>query len=93
MHLKEGCKPKAKKGLPGEFELKEIGDKVLLKKEIEAFGVEAVEYCKRAKSSFIELDKKGALVYRFATCALFTLARLFRKIKRLLLCGQFVKCL
>jgi ATPase len=62
VHLKEGVKPKAKIGRPGEFVLQEIGDKPLLRKEIEFLVREALEYSKRMPNSFVEIDKTGATV-------------------------------
>lgn len=62
VHLKEGCRPKGKIGLPGAFVLQEIGEKELTRKEIEVMVREAIEFTKRYPRSFIELDKKGATV-------------------------------
>ncbi len=62
VHLKEGCPPKAKIGLPGAFELKEIGDRALSRADIEEMVKEAIEYSKRVEKGFIEIDKKGATV-------------------------------
>ncbi len=62
VHLKEGCRPKVKAGMPGVFEVKEIGDRDMTRKEIQSLVREAVEYCKRAPNSFIEIDKEGATV-------------------------------
>ena len=60
VHLKEGVKPKAKIGKPGEFLLQDIGEKPLLRKEIEFLVREALEYAKRMPNSFVEIEKEGA---------------------------------
>ena len=62
IHLKEGCVPKAKVGLPGAFELVEVGDAELSRDEIEDMVKESVEYSKRVERSFIEIDVEGATV-------------------------------
>ncbi|MCX6767999.1 MAG: PINc/VapC family ATPase [Candidatus Micrarchaeota archaeon] len=62
VHLKEGCLPKAKVGLPGAFELREAGRAALSRDEIEKMVKEAVEYSKRVEKSFIEIDLEGATV-------------------------------
>lgn len=62
VHLKEDCKPRAKIGLPGDFQLKEIGERELKRKELEMLIREAVEYAKRKPRSYIEMDKQGATV-------------------------------
>lgn len=62
VHLKERCVPKAKIGLPGAFELREIASHPLSRSDLEKMVKEAVEFCKREERSFIEIDKKGATV-------------------------------
>ncbi len=62
VHLKENCVPKAKIGLPGEFELKDLSGVAISKDEIEKLVKEAIEYSKREAKGFIEIDKKGATV-------------------------------
>lgn len=60
--MKENCVPKAKIGLPGEFELKDLSGVAISKDEIEKLVKEAIEYSKREAKGFIEIDKKGATV-------------------------------
>ncbi|MFH1750997.1 MAG: PINc/VapC family ATPase [Candidatus Micrarchaeota archaeon] len=62
VHLKENCPPKAKIGLPGQFELTELSKDLISKDEIERMVKEAIEFSKREQNSFIEIDKKGATV-------------------------------
>ena len=62
VHLKENCKPKAKIGLPGNFELREISEKKLSRSELFEMIKRAVEFSKREERSFIEIDKQGATV-------------------------------
>ncbi len=62
LHFKENSRPKAKRGMPGAFELIEVDSKEYSADEIEQMAKEAVEYSKREKKSYVEIDKKGALV-------------------------------
>ncbi|MFH1199478.1 MAG: ATPase, T2SS/T4P/T4SS family [Candidatus Micrarchaeota archaeon] len=62
VHLKECCVPKAKVGLPGEFELREVATAPISRSDLDRMIKEAVEFCKREERSFIEIDKKGATV-------------------------------
>ncbi|MEK6953626.1 MAG: PINc/VapC family ATPase [Candidatus Micrarchaeota archaeon] len=62
VHLKENCPPRAKIGLPGQFELTELSKEPVTKEEIEQMVKEAIEFSKREQKSFIEIDKKGATV-------------------------------
>lgn len=62
VHLKEGVRPKAKKGKPGAFELVEINEKELTKHVIDNLIQEAIEYTRRVPDSFVELDQSGVTV-------------------------------
>jgi ATPase len=62
VHLKQGATPKAKRGLPGEFELEEIGDEPLSKEDIEALISETIEKAETSEDGLIEMEKEGATV-------------------------------
>ena len=62
IHLKEGCVPVVKAGLPGDFRLKQVGEKELSREDLEQMVKESVEFAKRDSQSFIEIDRKGATV-------------------------------
>ncbi|MFB6116733.1 MAG: PINc/VapC family ATPase [Candidatus Nanosalina sp.] len=62
VHLKQGDVPKAKRGLPGEFELEEIGDDIMSKGEIEDLISETIEKAEISDEGLIEMQKEGATV-------------------------------
>ncbi len=62
IHLRQGCKPVAKKGKPGNFNLVEITDKKTTEKELAEMTHQIIEYAKRDANSFIEIERKGATV-------------------------------
>ncbi|MFB6242024.1 MAG: PINc/VapC family ATPase [Candidatus Nanosalina sp.] len=62
VHLKQGATPKAKRGLPGEFELEEIGDEPLTKEDIEDLISETIEKAETSEEGLIEMEKEGATV-------------------------------
>lgn len=62
IHLREGCKPFAKKGKPGNFKIVEIGDKPVTEKELNKLTHQIIEHAKRDADSFIEIERKGVTV-------------------------------
>lgn len=62
VHLKQGSIPKAKRGLPGEFGLEEIGDEPMDKDEINALIQETIEKAELSDDGLVEMEKKGATV-------------------------------
>ncbi len=62
IHLREGCKPFAKKGRPGNFKIVEIGDKSVTEKELNKLTHQIIEHAKRDADSFIEIERKGVTV-------------------------------
>jgi ATPase len=62
VHLKQGATPKAKRGLPGEFELEEIGSEVMTKEEIEKIISDTIEKAEISDEGLIEMQKEGATV-------------------------------
>jgi ATPase len=62
VHLKEGNVPKAKRGLPGEFELEEIGEEIIEKDEIDELISETIENAEMSDEGLIEMEGNGATV-------------------------------
>ncbi|MFB3048300.1 MAG: PINc/VapC family ATPase [Nitrosopumilaceae archaeon] len=62
IHLKEGLKPKAKKGQPGSFNLVEIEDKILTRNYLHKITKQIMDIAKMNNTSNIEISKPGALV-------------------------------
>ncbi|AOV94981.1 hypothetical protein AQV86_03590 [Nanohaloarchaea archaeon SG9] len=62
VHLKEGSKPKAKRGLPGEFELEDIGKDVLTREKMYSLMDETVEKAEMSGKGLVEMEKEGATV-------------------------------
>lgn len=62
VHLKEGSNPKAKRGLPGEFELEEIGKEVLSRDKMYRLIKETIEKAEASDKGLVEMEKDGATV-------------------------------
>ncbi|MFH0713650.1 MAG: ATPase, T2SS/T4P/T4SS family [Candidatus Micrarchaeota archaeon] len=62
LHLKEGITPRAKQGLPGDFNLVETRTTPVTRKELEKIMQECVEFSRRTPNSFIEIDEEGLTV-------------------------------
>ena len=62
IHLKEGLKPKGKKGRPGSFNLVELEDKVLTREYLHEITTQILDVAKMNNVSNIEISKPGALV-------------------------------
>lgn len=62
VHLKQDAIPKAKRGLPGQFELQEIRDKPLSKEDIDTIISETIEKAEISDEGLIEMEKDGATV-------------------------------
>ena len=62
IHLKEGLKPKAKKGQPGSFNLVEVDDKILTRNYLHKITKQIMDIAKMNNTSNIEISKPGALV-------------------------------
>ena len=62
VHLKQGAKPKAKRGLPGEFQLEDIGEEVLTKEDLDNLISETIEKAEISDDGLIEMQKEGATV-------------------------------
>ncbi|WEL23481.1 PINc/VapC family ATPase [Candidatus Nanohalovita haloferacivicina] len=62
VHLKEGSTPKAKRGLPGEFELEEIGKDKLTKDKMYELINETIEKAEISDEGLVEMEEDGATV-------------------------------
>ncbi len=62
VHLKRYIPPYAKKGTPGNWYLSKINDEYITTKQIEDIIYEILEAVKEDPHSFIEIEKKGAIV-------------------------------
>jgi len=62
VHLKEKVVPMAKRGKPGRFKLKNVGEKELTREEVQKMIYEIVEAARKSEDSFIEAEKGGGLV-------------------------------
>ncbi len=62
VHLREGCRPKAKVGRPGSWEYVDVGDEVLSLELLESFNREIIDFVKSNEDSFIESEKKFSVV-------------------------------
>ena len=62
VHLKEGATPKAKRGLPGEFELEEIGKEILTHDEMYDLINETMEKAEISDEGLVEMEEEGATV-------------------------------
>jgi ATPase len=62
VHIKQGCAPLAKKGLPGQVELVQVGKKRFTEKELKAIEQEILSKVRIEENSFVEIGKHGAMV-------------------------------
>jgi len=62
VHLKQDALPKAKRGLPGQFELQKIRDKPSSKEDMDRIISETIEKAEISDEGLIEMEKEGATV-------------------------------
>ena len=62
VHLKENCYPYAKRGSVGDVKLEKISSEMLTERMLTRMSREIVEAAKREPNSFIEIERKGAIV-------------------------------
>jgi len=62
VHLKEGVRPRAKKGRPGSWLYVELDEKPITRDEILEIIDEILDYTKTDPESFIEIDEKGVTI-------------------------------
>ena len=67
IHLKNGCRPYAKKGKPGNVKIVQIGKKKLNEEEMDGISREIIEAAKRNPDSFIEIERKGVTVVQLGS--------------------------
>jgi ATPase len=65
IHLKEGTRPLAKRGLPGKFELVQLSESPSTTKEIEQIIREISEAARVSREGFVEINRVGAMVIQF----------------------------
>ncbi len=64
VHLKEGLVPKAKRGMPGSFELVDIGDAPLTREYLHDITTQILETVKMDNSD-LEISRPGAVVVQY----------------------------
>ncbi len=62
VHLKQDSIPKAKRGMPGEFELEEISDEPISRDELESLIQETIEKAELSDDGLVEMEQEGATV-------------------------------
>ncbi len=62
VHLKENCKPMAKKGKPGNVRLVEIDSKILDREELERMISNILDFVRLDDKSYVEMNKYDAMV-------------------------------
>lgn len=67
VHLKEGVKPLAKRGKPGQFQLVEVGDKPLSSEDIEVVIKETEDAIRKSDNGGVEINMRGALVIQLGS--------------------------
>ena len=67
IHLKEGTRPRAKRGKPGAFRLVNVDNKPLLRDDIEGIIKEISEATRVSEQSRTEIRAEGALVIQMGT--------------------------
>jgi ATPase len=62
VHLKENCKPKAKKGVPGNWEYMEISEEVLDRDAMKTIAKDIIEETGMRNDAFIEIERKYSTI-------------------------------
>ncbi|MFP4186026.1 MAG: PINc/VapC family ATPase [Thermoplasmata archaeon] len=62
VHLREGTKPTAKKGTPGDIRTEIIKEEISSRESLQTLAHNIIENAKRSSKGFIEVDKGGATV-------------------------------
>jgi len=62
VHLRENVPPYAKKGMPGNWEFKELRKALLRQEEIQEMSREIIEDAKLRKDGFIEIERSGSTI-------------------------------
>ncbi len=62
VHLKENCRPKAKKGVPGNWDYVELSEEILSKEDVKNIAKEIVEECAIRNDGFIEVERRNSTI-------------------------------
>jgi ATPase len=62
VHLKEGARPAAKKGMPGRWKLVQLDDTELSREDLETIADEILELAKTLPDAVIEVDRMGSTI-------------------------------
>ena len=65
IHLKQDARPKAKRGMPGNFKLEDIGDEVMEKEELEDLIHNIIDVAENSEKGLIEMEGNGATVVQY----------------------------
>ena len=65
IHLTQGARPKAKRGMPGNFKLEEIGDEMMEKEELEDLIHNIMDVAENSEKGLIEMEGNGATVVQY----------------------------
>ncbi|MEK6964341.1 MAG: PINc/VapC family ATPase [Nanoarchaeota archaeon] len=66
VHLKEGCVPRAKKGMPGNWEFVKISKDLLSADALRDMGKEILEEASLRDDSFIEVERRSSSIVQIA---------------------------
>ncbi len=67
VHLRENVPPYAKKGVPGNWQFKELRKALLKQEEIQDISREIIEDAKLRKDGFIEIERAGSTIVQLGT--------------------------
>ena len=67
VHLRENVPPYAKKGMPGNWEFKELRKALLKRDEIQDISREIIEDAKLRKDGFIEIERPGSTIVQLGS--------------------------
>ncbi len=62
VHLKEGCKPRAKKGMPGNWKYVELSEELLDKDSMKIIAKDIIEVTGMRNDAFIEIERKYSTI-------------------------------
>ncbi len=65
IHLKQDARPKAKRGMPGNFKLEEIGNEIMEKEELEDLIHNIMDVAENSEKGLIEMEGNGATVVQY----------------------------
>ncbi len=65
VHLIEGCRPRVKRGSPGNFQLEEVSDRELDKDELEKLSGNILDLTRKDDNAEVEMSKKGLDIVQY----------------------------